>query len=152
MQRFRFTLEPVLEQRRRIEDEKQRDFAARTRELRDAESLLERLHAQYQAAAERLRDGHRSLSTEDLRLHYAHLEYLDRAITAQRAVVAERRGAVERARAALVEASKERKVIEKLKERKHEQYVAEARHLEQAELDDANARRFARLQPSGGSP
>ncbi|MBV9269815.1 MAG: flagellar export protein FliJ [Candidatus Eremiobacteraeota bacterium] len=150
MKKFRFALEPVLEQRRRIEETKQQIVSQRVLELQKAEDDLSELHGQYSGNSERLRDGHQHFSTEDLRLYYAHLEYLDRAITTQHAIVAQRKSAVEKARVELLQATKERKAVEKLKERKHTEWAANAARLEQNELDDSNARRFVRAQFSGG--
>ena len=141
MRKFKFTLEPVLGHRERLEDEKQQIFAERQNELRAAEAELARLNGEFKRFSTALRDDHASLSSEELRWHYAHLEYLDRCIVMQHATIAQRRSAVERARADLLEASKERKVIEKLKDKKFEEYRASAAQAEQAELDDANNRR-----------
>ena len=141
MRKFKFTLEPVLGHRERIEDEKQQIFAERQNELRAAEAELTRLNGEFKRFSAVLRDDHASLSSEDLRAHYAHLEYLDRCIVMQHATITQRRSAVDRARADLVEASKERKVIEKLKDKKLEEYRAYVAQTEQAELDDANNRR-----------
>ncbi len=154
MKKFVFTLQPVLDQRQRVEEEKQQIVAQRRRALDDAEAELKRLNHQFRDSSERLRTAHRDLSAEDLRLHYAHLSFLDRTIVAQIQVVAERRLALDRARTDLLAASKERKVVEKLKSRRREGYVAEAARQEQNALDDNNARRHARNAelPSGGSP
>jgi flagellar FliJ protein len=142
MRKFKFSLEPVLDQRERIEDEKQQIFAARQRELLEAEQELARLNGDFKRFSTRLRDDHASLATEELRWHYAHLEYLDRCITMQHAVISQRRTAVERARIDLVEASKERKVMEKLKDKRLQEHRAREASFEQKELDDANNRRF----------
>ncbi len=148
--RFRFPLQPVLEHRKRIEDEKQQLVAERKRALEISERELQRFNDQFRSSSDRLRNDHREFSGEELRLHYAHLQFLDRAITAQIRVVAERRVAVDRARADLLEATKERKVVEKLRERRHEAFVAEELRVEQNELDDGNARRFGQATRVGG--
>lgn len=150
--RFKFSLQPVLEQRKRVEEEKQQIVAQRQRELDFSETELKRLNDEFRAGSESLRTSHRSFDGESLRLHYAHLQFLDRAITAQIRVVAERRVAVDRARMDLLAASKERKVVEKLKERRREAFVAEELRVEQNELDDGNARRFGRTAGVGGMP
>ncbi len=151
MKKFVFTLQPVLDQRQRVEDEKQQIVAQRRRSLDEAEAELRRLNHDFRESSDRLRIAHRELSAEDLRLHYAHLSFLDRTIVAQIQIVAERRVALDRARADLLEASKERKVVEKLKDRRREAHVAEAARLEQNALDDSNARRHAR-RTLGGNP
>jgi flagellar FliJ protein len=144
MKKFRFTLQPVLEHRQRIEDDCKLAMAARQRELDAAQTELDGLNARYGQQSEMLRGEHRNLTAEDLRLHYAHVAFLDRAIDAQLGVVASRRSAVDRARTDLLEASKERKAVEKLKERRRDAHDVEDRRVDQNELDDANARRYAR--------
>ncbi|MFN2449730.1 MAG: flagellar export protein FliJ [Candidatus Baltobacteraceae bacterium] len=144
MKRFAFSLEPVLEQRERIEDEKQLFLAGRMRDLRDAQDTLARLNAQFKQYSLRLRDGHRNFTSEDLRAHYAHLEYLDRSMTMQHGIISQCRLASERARLDLLDASRERKVIEKLKERRFEEHRQMQAAEEQRELDDSNNRRHAR--------
>jgi flagellar protein FliJ len=151
MKKFRFTLQPVLEHRERFEDEKQQVVAHRKRAVDDAERELRRLNDEFRTRSERMRKEHRALGAEELRMQYAHMQFLDRAIVAQIRVVAERRVAFERARIELVEASKERKVVEKLKDRRREAHDAEEQRVAQNEIDDQNARRFGQT-PVGGTP
>lgn len=149
--RFVFTLEPVLDQRERIEAERQLVFAQRHHALKEAKADLAALHADFRRHSRALRDRHRSFTTEQLRLHYAHLEYLDRSITSCEQVVAARQLDFDLARGELLEAAKERKAIEKLKEKRHASHLAEENAVEQRELDDANARRFGRARLEHGS-
>lgn len=148
MKRFKFLLDPVLELRERAEDEKQLVHAARRRELAAAQEELDRLNREFRQFSVALREDHKRLTSDELRAHYAHLEYLDRCITMQHGVVSQRNLAVERARADLVEASKDRKVIEKLKDKRLEEHQAMEAAVEQKELDDANNRQHSRLSTS----
>ena len=149
MKRFHFTLQPVLEQRERIEDEKQQNVAQKQRAHDEADAELRRLYVEFKAQSTRIREKHRSVEAEELRLMYAHVHFLDRCIVAQIQIVAEKKVALEKARKELLEASKERKVVEKLKERRKTAHAAEIARLEQNELDDNNARRYARATVGG---
>ncbi len=142
MARFKFALEPVLDHRSRIEDEKQQVLAERQRELKAAEDELARLNGDFKRYATALREDHAELSSDELRWHYAHLEYVDRCMIMQHGVILQRRSAVDRARADLIAASKDRKVIEKLKDRRLEEHRTLQAAAEQKELDDTNNRRF----------
>jgi flagellar FliJ protein len=142
--KFRFALQPVLDHRQRIEDEKQQVLALKRRAYEEAKGVLEALNDEFRAHTLALREGHRKFAAEDLRMHYAHLQYLDRAIDAQIRFVAERQAEMERARRDVVAASKDRKVVDKLKERRRTAHVAEELRVEQIELDDGNARRHSR--------
>lgn len=146
MRRFVFALEAVLGVRERAEERRRETMLARRRELETARAEVKRLDAEYRAHADVLRGQHRSLDAGDLRLHYAHVEYLDRQITAQMRTVADRAAAFERARIELLTASKERKVVEKLKERRRDAHVAEEQRVEQKDVDDGNARRYDRTR------
>ena len=151
MKKFKFPLQPVLDQRRRAEEEQQQIVAQRKRAVDEAEAELKRLNDDFRASSDRLRSEHKDLDAEKLRLHYAHLQFLDRTIVSQIQVVAERRVALDRARADLLAASKERKVVEKLKDRRRDAHDAEEARIEQNELDDGNARRHARAGAGGMS-
>ncbi|MBV8488942.1 MAG: flagellar export protein FliJ [Candidatus Eremiobacteraeota bacterium] len=148
--KFAFALQPVLEHRKRIEDEKKQTLALRQRAVDEAKRELERLNDEFRHHTSELRRRHRELRLEELRLHYAHLQFLDRTIEVQIRVVAERQAAAERARLELVEASKNRKVVDKLKDRRRAAFVAEELRVEQLELDDGNARRYGRVQRQSG--
>lgn len=149
MRRFRFALQPVLAHRERIEDERRQELAAAQHALNDATAELLRLHDRFRKTSNALRDEHKNFDTEQLRLHYAHLEFLDRAITAQEGVVAERKAEHSAARMRLLEASKDRKALEKLKDRRRDAHDAAEMVIEQRELDDANARMFSRSSSGG---
>lgn len=151
MKKFRFTLAPVLEQRRRAEEEKQLAAAARKRALDDAQAELTRLNAEFKEHSQTLRTQHAHLDSRQLQSVYAHLQFLDRCTVAQIRIVAERRVAFERARAELLEAAKAKKVVEKLKERRKAAFLLEEQRVEQRELDDGNARRYGRTL-LGGTP
>ncbi len=151
--RFRFRLQPVMEHRQRIEDEKKQVVALRLRAHVEACAELDRLDEAFRAGSLAIREGHAALDAEALRLHYSHLQFLDRSIDAQIKLVAERLAALNRARAELLTAQRARKVVERLRERRAEAHRAEEFAIEQRELDDANARAHGRAQLSmGGSP
>ena len=147
--RFVFALEPVLEHRKRIEEERQQELAIAQHALNEATAALLALHDRFRKHSNSLREDHKSFDVETLRLHYAHLEFLDRAITEQEAVVAQRKNEHEAARRVLLVAAKEKKALEKLKDRRREAHVLAENLIEQRELDDSNARRFSRSSAGG---
>lgn len=150
MKKFVFALQPVLEHRKRIEDQKQQTMALRQRAWDDAKRELDRLHEEFRANARDLREHHGQFDVEELRMRYAHLQFLDRTIDAQIKILAERQVALERARKDLVAASKDRKVVDKLKERRRRAHAVEELRVEQIELDDGNARQEDRLARNAG--
>ena len=151
MARFVFRLAPVLRQRERIEEQKKQLLAAAVRALVDAEAKRDQLKARRETLARELIAEHRNLDAEGLRLAYAHLDFLAREITAADYLVMSRTREVNLAREILVRATKDRKILDRLRERQKEAYDLEQLRIEQRELDDANSRRYERISHQGVS-
>jgi flagellar protein FliJ len=149
--KFAFRLQPVLDHRQRIEDEKKQTVALRRKACDEAQAELDRLNAEFREQSALVRTRHHEFDAETLRAHYGHLHFLDRVIDAQIRILAERRAALERAQQDLMAAQKDRKVVDKLKDRRKAAYVAEEMRIEQGELEDANARAYGRAQRIGGT-
>jgi flagellar FliJ protein len=150
MTTFRFRLDPVLGHRERAEHE-----AAGVHAKMLADQLIaERLRDELANRRDRMRDEliarHAAFDGDHLRATYAHLGCLDRAIRASEERVGACVAETARAHAKLVEAARERKVLETLKARRRETYQLERSQAEQRELDDLNARLFERAQPFEG--
>lgn len=146
MPRFVFRLDPVLEHRERIENERHVVFAAAMNRLADAERVRDDLIVRRDSMRERLHSHHGEMDSDELRATYAHCDYLDRSIIEQEAVVKMARDVANAERARLLEATKGKKILETLKEHRREVHETEAAAREQAETDDINARRFDRVQ------
>jgi len=143
--RFRFRLESVLEHRRRIEREHQRDVAvleATRRSLEDAiRECQRRLLEERTALREDLKGPGRRLDVARLRLQASVSGSI--VAEAQRKVV-ELSGVhtrLEAARARLLEASTERKAVERLKERELEAWRLREKRREEREMDELNVMR-----------
>ncbi len=148
--KFRFRLEPVFGHRARIEGERAGEHARMLADQLAAQTVLDEIRAKRDVLRDRLVREHAEFDAETLRSTYSHLDYLDRAIVlaAQRvdACIAE----TERARLRLVDAARDRKVLETLKERRRETFLLDAALADQRELDDQNARLFDRAQAYEG--
>lgn len=144
MARFAFRLDSVLAHRERIENERRLDLAVALGKLRAAEEQRDRMIGDRDALRARLRDHHSELDAFELRSCYAHCDFLDREITSQELVVAEAHAGAEAERLRLVEATKDKKVLETLKQRRREAFEAAAATAEQSMLDDVNARLYDR--------
>jgi flagellar FliJ protein len=146
MSRFRFRLQPVLDVRERIQDERQRELALKLRDLTQAQTVLAGLQRDRETQRDALTRDHRSFGVDELRAAYAHLAYLDRSIEDQAVRVAACNDEVAHAQAKLVTANTDRKVLETLRTRRHDAFRADAALVEQREVDDQNARRYGRAQ------
>jgi flagellar export protein FliJ len=145
---FRFRLQPVLEHRRRIEEERQRAVAAQERErlrleeaIRGHARLLTRTHA-----------GQRLLLTSPA----TDMQQVRRQAAAAAAVARDARrdaitlaGVLSRlaaARQELMKAVTARKAIERLRERRYEAWAAASARAEAGALDEIAVMRAARAR------
>ena len=134
MARFTFKLEAVLEQRKNAERQRQRDVATAQHALLKLQAEIDALAAVSRASAAELRSG--LLSAAALAAHQRFvlsMRHKARAMKQQHAV-AERE--LHDAQAALTEAAKQRKVMEKLREREHAKWADQQRRRDAQEADD----------------
>ncbi len=138
--RFKFTLEPVLEQRRRVEEERLREVAAIEQERVRVEDRLrainQRLVQSRAELRERFAPGSGATGIAAIRMDAS--AGLRSTVEAQQAAI-ELAGILkrlERARAALLDATTARKGVERLRERRLEEFRAEQSRRELAALDE----------------
>src|SRR5687768_3207581 len=142
MASFVFQLDGVLRQRTLAEEQKQRELAVVEAEMTALESQLRELDQSVQSTTADVRTNH-LVGRLDLNFLAAHRRYI--AATQRWALeLAERMAAVkvrlDAARAALAEAAKERKVIEKLREKREAEWKAAEHRKEMAALDEIGTR------------
>lgn len=135
---FEFQLEGVLRHRERAEKDRQRDLAAAQSEMVRLDAELQSLNRDVQQSTADVRDHH-LVGRLDMGYLAAHRRYM---LGMQRRVmaVAERMGqqqvVVDAARRALAEASKQKKILEKLKEKQQLAWAAAIARHEAVALDE----------------
>lgn len=138
MARFVFRLESVLRQRRWDEQQLQRDLALRQAHLSELQRRLQHLNQQVQTANQDMRDN-RLTGRLDLGFLTAHRRFLAAmqrgAIEIMRRMTIATRQ-VSEAQAAVAEAAKRRKTLEKLREKKFARWRAEQSRREVMRLDE----------------
>jgi flagellar protein FliJ len=132
--RFSFKLQGVLEQRKSAERQRQRDVATAQHLLLKLQAEIDALAAVSRSSAIELRAG---------RLSAAALAAHQRFVLSMRhkagALKQQRRDAerdLHDAQAALTEAAKQRKVMEKLREREHAKWAEQERRRDAQDADD----------------
>lgn len=152
--KFVFTLQGVLNHRRQIEREKQRALADRVAAVSRLVQELREMDEQVQRSIAELR-AHRLTGRLDLAYLAAHRRYtlaMQRRAMEQARRIAAAQQAVDAARVELVAAAKDRKVIEKLRERRYEQWRAEQARKEMAQLDEIAVQLARPAQITTSSP
>ena len=140
---FAFGLEKVLEYRRQLEDEAKialgKAMADHDAQQRKVDDLEARLAAHSRSP---YRDDGGQPGAGDIWLWQQYKEALERDIIDTKADLARLALILQKCRRDLVEKSKERKLLEKLKENQAKKYYAEANEKERKEFDEMATIRF----------
>lgn len=147
MTRFVFNLESLYEHRQRAEEASQREFAEANLKLKAEERRLEELRGLYADSGLEMDSlKEKGSSGHELEMHHSYLEGLKRQIAAQEAVVSQYTKLLEKKRAELVEASRNKKVIAIMKERSLSEHVVKENRREQKEADELTSARMRRKE------
>lgn len=146
MAKFKFGLEKVLGHRKVLEQLAQRDLAEVRSELAAAESKLLAMEREKEEAKARryqtsVEGGQRSADFDQIN---SFLKLQDIRMDRQREVIKEVESRVEKCVEILRLKAIDSKIMEGLKERRHEEFKLEQRHAEQKVTDDVVTTRFAR--------
>jgi flagellar FliJ protein len=148
MPRFIFQLEGVLRHRRDVEHHRQRDLAMVQAQMVPLEAQLAALDAQVRTSNADVRQN-RLTGRIDLNFLAAHRRHLV-ATQRQAMEIAEKMALVQRkidrARQALIDAARDRAVLEKLRERQQAAWQAEVDRKELAALDEVTMQMTYRKQ------
>lgn len=137
MKSYKFKMDKVLEYRENVEKVKVEDFAKITHKLRREEEHLKDLQ-------ETLEEK-KKVKQQDLygmKMGFLYREKLKAEVDRQVSKVKEISVKAEAAQHVLIEARKDRKIMEMLKEKDREKYRLDLLNTEQKELDDLSVMRF----------
>ncbi|MBE9528943.1 MAG: flagellar export protein FliJ [Proteobacteria bacterium] len=145
MNRFVFKLEPLYDYRQRLEEASQREFSEALMLLEEEERKLVELQKAYIKGCDDLdKLKEEGGQAEELGMYGAYFYGLKRHIAEQEKIIAGAREEFEARRAHLEESTKEKKVVETLKEKSYNTYIKELDKEEQKENDDLVSSRFKR--------
>jgi len=145
MHQFTFPLAGVLRDREHVEQECQRTVAGVHQRMREAQDALRELDQTMQGNIADVRNN-RLVGRLDMGFLAAHRRYIA-SVQRKGTAMAQKMALIQReldaARAALSEAAKQRKILEKLREKQLERWKLERDRKEAAELDEISMRLFA---------
>ncbi len=145
MRAFRFPLQRVLDARKHREDLRKKQLAAaKEAELAEKERLRLLERDSEQLRSELGCHVGRVVKASEMAMLYAYSRRLDRDLAQQEEVARQAAEQVAQKREELLASTKEKKVLEKLKERMRDRHEIEAGREEQAHLDEVAARLYAR--------
>ena len=146
MKKFRFNLQALLTHRQRIQEHHQKIVASRLRELTREEALLQQLDSELLGSNDDMRDNRLRgrLNMTFVAAHRRYVSAIQQRITGQMGRISEIRQRLEMERMALMKASQQTRVLERLRERTHEEYAKRLRRVEETEANEIGLNSFRR--------
>ena len=135
---FNFNLQPLLDLRERTEEERKRDYLGGLNEQRRTLSLLRAAQAEFGASLQKMRGNLVRSDPRAMEDAFAEVTYLRELVQIAQRHVDAADAEVHRLRQVLLEATKDKNVLEKLKQRRREKYLEARRLIEEQEIDDTN--------------
>lgn len=143
MPKFRFRLQKVMEVKQHREEEFQRALALTRRALKEEYQILQTLQSEQNNRFREIESsGVGEVRPVEMRLYSAYLADLAKRITGQQTMIEQLREEEERRRSSLLGASKEKKILEELRDRKYVAFRTEMDRSEQVVLDEVAQRGF----------
>ncbi len=136
---YKFSLENVLTWRESQEDEAKRGFLICQEAQRKQEEILDTIIA---ASEEIKQDAIGFDDINSLRQQYLYKNHLDSEIVKQQQTVSLYSNETEKMKEVFVDAQKERKIMDRLKEKHYDDYLFTMKAEEQKELDEMGTLRF----------
>lgn len=143
MKRFRFKFQALLNVEQHKEDAVRQELRTALYHLHQEEETLLNLKTIFHAQQEELAEKQLGkISTGELRLYEAYISAIYTQITTQEARVKEHEAFVDEVRQKLIEVSKRRKILEKLRAKKKQEHEYLFRQFENKQLDEIAVTRF----------
>ena len=143
MKKFKFSLETVLNYRKKLEQSCKEELSHLEVKYRKEEEILggicARLDLRLHEFARKQRQG---CTSEEINRYYRYIQDLDRRIVAQREVLEGVNRALDQKREELMELAKARKVVERLRQRKEEEHRKEVLREEGKILDEISTNKY----------
>ena len=135
---YKFSLEPVLKYRKLLEEDLQKDFAVLKRQLLDEKVRLSNFEQVRDRFSGELQQKQvKSISVSDILLYTDYLQEVSKEIKKQSEKILEAEKRVDQKREELVGAMKNRKIIDRLREKGLKAHVQELSKKEQDLMNEA---------------
>lgn len=144
---FQFTLQTILDVRNTIAEKALIEFSSQQRELQKEKELLQAIREQIAGYMESLRGlSGKTVRTDDITLHTIRISASRREEEKQLKRIEAAGLLLEKKKAALIKATRDRKSMEILKAKHYEKYLFETNQLEQMANDEITIVRHGRRE------
>lgn len=143
MAKFKFRLQGFLGVKEKIEEQKKVEYGAALKKLDEENQKLNSLANEKGIYINSFRESLiKKVSPSELKVHNDYIEVLKEKIILQYKVIEQSKEIVERRRLELVEAMKEHKMLDTLKEKDYEQFLKDELIAEQKLVDEVVSYRY----------
>jgi flagellar FliJ protein len=140
---FKFKLQSVLDYRLNIEEKILNEFSELKRELDRQKAMLEELKSERESMVAGLRKMQsQTIKAHDISSILVYVDRLRESEKQQKQVIQQIMEAVDKKRQELVEAVKNRKIMENLKDKQKEEYIKDVNDTEQKDSDEMSVLKF----------
>lgn len=133
---FNFKLEKVLNYKETVENEKKTKFAQIKQRLHKEESLLDDYYKQKKSIIEEKNSFNENIKAGELYLYNLYINTINKKIERQKSIILKTKEELNKAKDEMLNAVKEKKIFEKLKENKYEEFISEQKKEEEKIVDN----------------
>ena len=145
---FHFNLQQVLNLREQKEESRELEFAQAKRRLEQEEERLTFFkNRRDRCQRELLEHERQGVSQEEIALYGPYMEFLKSKIQLQIELVASARNQMEKKKAELLDARKDRKILERLRSKRYQIFMTESGRREMKQLDEVALGGFYQRAP-----
>ncbi len=146
MKKFDFKLEPVLKYRKMVFDQVQEEFFSARKVLLEAINELENIQKEEEDHKNTLKKKQKGyIDVSNLVIHMRYLMHLNRMKKIKLEDVKNKENELNKVRENLIKVSKDKKILEKLKEKRFVDFTAEELKIEQKEYDESAIIKYSRV-------
>ena len=137
MAKFKFEMANILSLKENIATQKEQEFGKAVQALAAEQHKLETMHEEMRTCMAKLRgEMGGGIKPNEISQMHAYMELLKMRIEDQKKVILTAEKFVEFKRHELIEATKEKQMLEKLRDKKREEYLEEEKAAEQKSVDE----------------
>ncbi|KMT21703.1 flagellar export protein FliJ [Clostridium cylindrosporum] len=145
---FNFKLQKVLDYRENLEKKSKEDFAYKLSIFNNEKEELNTL-VNKKELIKSVDYTSKLKTTNDLIIYQRYVDYLDRSIEDKKIQVKEAERKLEKSRLELIKSTKDKRIMEILKDSAFEEYLNDENQLEQKKLDDIALSRYTNSLKGG---
>lgn len=135
LEKFTFKFEKILDYKKTIENHKKNEYGKIQQKLTKEEIVLEDYYKFKDKLKNKKDRSYNKINIANLQLYNNYLNDMNRLIAVQEGIIEQTKEELEQVKGELLEVSKEKKIFEKLKKNRYEEYLYDTKKEEEKLID-----------------